>query len=103
MEEEEGDEAPRTAQVGVVEDDVKNDDSNPIVVSHSDSCLYTEDASASSRRACKGYLEVDRCLRAKERGYDVSMTVMQPPSCTPKNHMLIGNPTKQTNKARRIR
>jgi len=49
-------------------------------------------AVVTERRLCKRLMEFDRCLRAKEKGYQVWMTVMQPLSCTPKHHILVGIP-----------
>ena len=42
------------------------------------------------RRLCKSLVEHDRNLRAAERGYEVRLVVMQPPSATPKNDVLVG-------------
>ena len=45
---------------------------------------------ADERRAAKSIIEWDRGMFARERGYRVYLSRMEPPSCTPKNDMLVG-------------
>jgi hypothetical protein len=57
--------------------------------------LDSSDANASiseERRRCKSLVEHDRLLFAKESDYLTAMVEMVPPSCTPKNDILVGVP-----------
>ncbi|KAK4301438.1 hypothetical protein Pmani_026423 [Petrolisthes manimaculis] len=44
----------------------------------------------SQGQQCMRLVDSDRLAAAQELGYSVSLTLMQPPHCTPKNHILIG-------------
>jgi hypothetical protein len=45
------------------------------------------------RRLCKSYIERDRNLLAEETGgYTTRLFVLHPPSCSPKNDVLVGIP-----------
>ncbi|KAK3877397.1 hypothetical protein Pcinc_017889 [Petrolisthes cinctipes] len=44
----------------------------------------------SQGQQCMRLVDSDRLAAAQELGYSVSLTLMQPPQCTPKNHLLIG-------------
>ena len=41
-------------------------------------------------RQCMLVLDSDRCLQARQWGYSTKISVMTPPSCSPKNHILTG-------------
>lgn len=41
---------------------------------------------------CMAIVDFDRCLRAKEIGYNISLAKLVPPSCTPRNNLLVGIP-----------
>lgn len=40
-----------------------------------------------------GAVDKDRATRAMEFGYNVTLSKLEPPTCTPKNNMLIGVPS----------
>lgn len=40
--------------------------------------------------SCMAYIDHDRAQAAMERGYRVNVCHMNPPTCSPKNHMIIG-------------
>uniref|UniRef100_A0A6M2DE72 Putative glutathione s-transferase c-terminal domain-containing-containing protein n=1 Tax=Xenopsylla cheopis TaxID=163159 RepID=A0A6M2DE72_XENCH len=39
---------------------------------------------------CMNFIDTDRLLYAKEHGYDVVLQKLDPPTCTPKNNLLVG-------------
>lgn len=41
-------------------------------------------------KKCMQYVDYDRLLAAQNAGYITWLTIMNPPECTPKNHILIG-------------
>ncbi|KAL7633340.1 UNVERIFIED_CONTAM: hypothetical protein RMT77_016446 [Armadillidium vulgare] len=41
-------------------------------------------------KKCMGYVDFDRLSYAKEIGYKTYLCIMNPPECTPKNHVLVG-------------
>lgn len=41
---------------------------------------------------CMAIVDFDRCLNAKELGYEISLAKLIPPSCTPRNNLLVGIP-----------
>jgi hypothetical protein len=41
-----------------------------------------------------GIIDMDRCIQAKEKGYEVFLSKLIPESCTPKNNLLVGLPRK---------
>jgi len=43
-------------------------------------------------RTCMTVVDSDRCHLAKQSGYTTQLFVMTPPTCSPKNHVLIGQP-----------
>ena len=47
----------------------------------------------TQRRACKAVVEADRNASAAERGYNTWQVLMEPPGCTPKNDVLVGIPS----------
>ncbi|XP_070553878.1 glutathione S-transferase C-terminal domain-containing protein-like [Ptychodera flava] len=51
-----------------------------------------ESDTAKQGKRCMGLIDGDRAERAREHGYLVTVCTMQPPSCTPKNNLLIGFP-----------
>ena len=48
------------------------------------------------RRACKAVVEADRNASAAERGYATWQVLMEPPGCTPKNDVLVGIPSSES-------
>lgn len=44
------------------------------------------------RRLCKAVVEYDRAKRAQEHGYETYIFLMDPPTCTPKNEIIVGLP-----------
>ena len=50
---------------------------------------------ADERRSAKSIVEWDRGMFARERGYRVYLSRMEPPSCTPKNDVLVGWPEER--------
>jgi len=48
--------------------------------------------SEQNRRICKAWLEGDRLWRANEAGFQTAIAVLVPPSCSPKNDLLLGWP-----------
>lgn len=64
-----------------------------LVLGHSsDQTHDQENVKTSQGNKCMGIIDTDRCLRAKELGYFVSLSKLEPPSCTPKNNLLVGIP-----------
>jgi len=57
----------------------------------SDPSMFAE--RETQRRACKAVVEADRNASAAERGYDTWQVLMEPPGCTPKNDVLVGIPS----------
>ena len=55
-----------------------------------DECFAT-DASLIGRM-CMELIDIDRSLAAVEQGYTARLLLMQPPSCSPKNHIICGHP-----------
>ena len=52
---------------------------------------------AGDMKAAQGFLamdivDTDRCERVREKGYSVTLSKLQPPSCTPKNNLIVGQP-----------
>lgn len=45
--------------------------------------------------ACMNVIDGDRCLRARQAGYRVLLSKLHPPTCTPKNNLLIGIPNSR--------
>ena len=45
-----------------------------------------------SGRYCSNLVDTDRAELAREKGYHVTLCTLHPPSCTPKNSLLIGTP-----------
>ncbi|XP_076051530.1 glutathione S-transferase C-terminal domain-containing protein homolog [Oratosquilla oratoria] len=45
---------------------------------------------------CMRIVDADRLKQAKEFGFSTSLVLMDPPSCSPKNHLLIGVPSKSS-------
>lgn len=41
---------------------------------------------------CMAAVDKDRAMRAIEVGYNVTISKLEPPTCTPKNNMLVGIP-----------
>ncbi|XP_075215833.1 glutathione S-transferase C-terminal domain-containing protein homolog isoform X2 [Lycorma delicatula] len=41
---------------------------------------------------CMAIVDFDRCLQAKEIGYKISVAKLIPPTCTPRNNLLVGIP-----------
>ena len=41
---------------------------------------------------CMDLVDTDRALAARELGYSVTLAKLSPPSCTPKNNLLVGVP-----------
>lgn len=58
------------------------------------------DSVVQSRRLCKGVVEMDRNQWAAEHGYEVTMALLHPESCTPKNDLLVG--VKKTEEAKEV-
>lgn len=58
----------------------------------SDQTHYDDNIKTSQGNKCMMIIDSDRCLRAKELGYIVSLSKLDPPSCTPKNNLLVGMP-----------
>ena len=50
-------------------------------------------AKSSQGRTCMTVVDSDRCHLAKQFGYTTQLCVMTPPTCSPKNHVLIGQPS----------
>ncbi|XP_063225131.1 glutathione S-transferase C-terminal domain-containing protein homolog [Bacillus rossius redtenbacheri] len=64
-----------------------------LVLGHSaDQTHGDADAKTGQGRLCMGLIDADRCLQAREHGYTVSLAKLVPPSCTPKNNLLVGVP-----------
>lgn len=42
---------------------------------------------------CMAAVDKDRATRAIEVGYSVTLSKLEPPTCTPKNNMLVGIPS----------
>lgn len=60
-------------------------------LAHSADQTYGEDNEKSVQgKRCMTVIDIDRCLSAKENGYTVHLSTLEPPSCTPKNSLLIG-------------
>lgn len=57
----------------------------------SDPSMFAE--RETQRRACKAVVEADRNASAAERGYNTWQVLMEPPGCTPKNDVLVGIPS----------
>ncbi|XP_077984395.1 glutathione S-transferase C-terminal domain-containing protein-like [Glandiceps talaboti] len=49
---------------------------------------------ARQGKKCMGLIDEDRLEAAKDSGYQVTICTMQPPSCSPKNDLLIGIPSR---------
>jgi len=39
---------------------------------------------------CMNAIDGDRCFRAREKGYSVTLSKLYPLNCTPKNNLIIG-------------
>ena len=50
------------------------------------------------RRLCKSVVEADRLRRCVEAGYDGALVLMDPPTCTPKNDMIVAWPASSSKK-----
>ncbi|XP_043917239.1 glutathione S-transferase C-terminal domain-containing protein [Protopterus annectens] len=48
-------------------------------------------------KRCMGLVDLDRAWAAKESGYSAQIISMEPESCSPKNNMVVGVPSKQHN------
>ena len=59
-----------------------------------DPALFAE--RETQRRACKAVVEADRNASAAERGYATWQVLMEPPGCTPKNDVLVGIPSSES-------
>jgi len=49
-------------------------------------------AKSGQGRVCMSLVDGDRCRFAEQMGYVTEMFLMTPLSCSPKNHMLVGQP-----------
>lgn len=65
-----------------------------ILAHASDQTHYDDNTKTSQGNRCMTIIDSDRCLRAEEAGYIVTLSKLDPPSCTPKNNLLVGIPTK---------
>ncbi|KAG8230477.1 hypothetical protein J437_LFUL013518 [Ladona fulva] len=45
-------------------------------------------------KLCMGIIDTDRCIQAREHGYEVYLSKLIPETCTPKNNLLVGLPGK---------
>ena len=62
------------------------------ILSHSSDMTTWDEKSINSQlgRRSMELIDVDRCTLMEELGYDTSLRMMVPKSCSPKNHLLIG-------------
>jgi len=62
------------------------------ILSHSSDMTTWDGESMNSQlgRSSMELIDVDRCTLMEELGYDTSLRIMVPKSCSPKNHLLIG-------------
>lgn len=65
-------------------------DTDCMVLGHAADQTQTSIPKETQGRTCMSYIDSDRASMAIERGYRVSLCRMNPPSCSPKNHILIG-------------
>ncbi|XP_046404122.1 glutathione S-transferase C-terminal domain-containing protein homolog [Ischnura elegans] len=66
-----------------------------LVIGHSADQTHGDDNSKTEQgKQCMGIIDMDRCIQAKENGYQVHLSKLVPESCTPKNNLLVGLPGK---------
>ncbi|KAK6642341.1 hypothetical protein RUM43_003842 [Polyplax serrata] len=66
------------------------------VLGHSSDQTHDEtNMKTSQGNRCMIAIDTDRCLRAEEAGYMVFLSKLDPPSCTPKNNLLVGVPAER--------
>ncbi|XP_076329300.1 glutathione S-transferase C-terminal domain-containing protein isoform X1 [Tachypleus tridentatus] len=63
-----------------------------ILLCHAADETEVDTPSAEQGKYCMGLVDTDRAFYAKEHDYTVTLSTLQPPSCTPKNNLLIGVP-----------
>ena len=63
-----------------------------LAVGHAADQTETSIAKSSQGRICMAAVDSDRCHLARQFGYTTQLCVMTPPTCSPKNHVLIGHP-----------
>ncbi|XP_071444755.1 glutathione S-transferase C-terminal domain-containing protein homolog [Hetaerina americana] len=64
-----------------------------LVIGHSADQTHGEDNSKTEQgKQCMGIIDMDRCIQAKENGYEVYLSKLVPETCTPKNNLLVGLP-----------
>lgn len=64
-----------------------------MILSHSSDMTTWDEFSerCQSGRSSMALIDLDRCLFMEECGYETSLRVMVPRSCSPKNHLLVGS------------
>jgi len=63
-----------------------------LAVGHAADQTETAIAKSSQGRTCMTIVDSDRCHLAKQFDYSTQMFVMTPSTCSPKNHVLVGQP-----------
>ena len=64
------------------------------VVAHCADQTHAGDMKSSQGFLCMDIVDTDRCEAAREQGYTVTLSKLQPPNCTPKNNLIVGQPTE---------
>jgi len=62
-----------------------------LVIGHSADQTHDEqNVKTNQGKKCMAIIDTDRCIQAKESGYQVHLSKLVPESCTPKNNLLVG-------------
>ncbi|KAF5280295.1 hypothetical protein FQR65_LT03104 [Abscondita terminalis] len=62
-----------------------------LIIGHSaDQTHEEENVKTAQGYLCMNIIDTDRLLYAKEHGYNVHLSKLSPPTCTPKNNLLVG-------------
>lgn len=68
-------------------------DRDYLILGHSADQTHKEEYSKSDQgEKCMKYIDVDRCLHAKENNYKIQLFKMIPVTCSPKNNFITGIP-----------
>lgn len=66
-----------------------------LVLGHcADQTHKNEYSKSEQGEKCMAFVDIDRCIQAKEEGYTVYLAKLVPPTCSPKNNLLVGIPDK---------